>query len=1059
MLPNREWMYTMRATNNGYLHPDFACYVTSFLDFAFSNPNNVGRKIVDDKEVFQIRCPCFKCNNRIYKTRDLVELDIFTSGFMPDYYIWYAHGESYHIPSQPVGQCSIPTPTLSMGQCSNPIPSQHVSQGLNSMGFEHGEYDGYDQMVMDSMQHNNVPQDPNPTAKKFDDMLKDVNVPLWDGCQNHSKLSAATRLLNWKSECNVADSTYDKLLPIIKEMLPDGERLPRNFYETKIMLKLLELPKERIHACKNHCMLFYKEHLHLDHCRVCKAYRFKSYNSKTAKHLTWHSDHQREPGKMIHPSDGQAWKHFDKIFPDFAQETRNVRIGLCTDGFSPNNSSSTPYSCWPVFLSIYNLPPWLALKDEYIKIPLLIPGRKSPGQNLDVFLQPLIEELKLLFTSGIETYDAHRRNNFQMRVVLLWTISDFPAYAMLSGWSTHGRLACPYRGAQAGSIQLKFGRKSSWFDCHRKHLPEKHSFRKDKVNFLKNRREPLVTPIPEPTGDQIWQQVRLLPTVYKGRPYRAKGKKPDGFGVTHNWVKRSIFWELPYWRKLLIRHNLDVMHIEKNVFDNLFHIIMGTPKSKDHLKARKDIAVHCNRPLLNPISNNGDHLKGRQQRHDTKRFEPCELSKGSPLSPASVSNIGIRQKRIRSSSVVGNLSANLNEAPMFDDQEYETDWASGDDNVGRGSNDKDIGDDIVGRGSNIILTHPANSSHKPWIQILGKGFSDPSVHRQISGIVTQFIDGPWPTWKKVPVRVRKSMFERFRGLYQWLVTEEARIFETFKNVAKNRYRDVICEARDASALAAKKAGFDMPPNTKDFSVMVDFPPDWIEGEVWKALCEIWNTDSWKKNSQTAKSNRKSSVSGSISTHTSGSINTEQHRAKMKKENGIDPTWGAVFKQTHLEKSAKLKLAAGESIGSKPEDWAGGSKSQIAVDLYEKAMLEKCGPDLTLHPLGDDELWERCAGGKKKGKVYGVGSSDPSYAVSGLSGGYDCGSSNQEHALSQKVIELESRLEKDRLEREEMEARFEREVKERKDMEARFNIQMLEVVKKFTENGKVAVSSV
>ncbi|KAL4571382.1 hypothetical protein LXL04_018140 [Taraxacum kok-saghyz] len=176
---------------------------------------------------------------------------------------------------------------------------------------------------------------------------------------------------------------------------------------------------------------------------------------------------------------------------------------------------------------------------------------------------------------------------------------------------------------------------------------------------------------------------------------------------------------------------------------------------------------------------------------------------------------------------------------------------------------------------------------------------------------------------------------------------------------------------------------------------------------------------------------------------------------MKKENGVDPTWGAVFNQTHLEKSAKLKLAAGESIGSKPEDWAGGSKSQIAVDLYEKAMLEKYGPDLTLHPLGDDELWERCAGGGgggRRGKFMG-------YAVSGLSGGYDCGSSNQEHALSQKVIELESRLENDRLEREEMEARFEREVKERKDMEARFNIQMLQVVKKFTENGKVAVSSV
>ena len=35
------------------------------------------------------------------------------------------------------------------------------------------------------------------------------------------------------------------------------------------------------------------------------------------------------------------------------------------------------------------------------------------------------------------------------------------------------------------------------------------------------------------------------------------------------WRKRSIFWDLPYWGDLLIRHNLDVMHIEKNVFDNV----------------------------------------------------------------------------------------------------------------------------------------------------------------------------------------------------------------------------------------------------------------------------------------------------------------------------------------------------------------------------------------------------------------------------------------------------------------------------------------------------------
>jgi len=30
-----------------------------------------------------------------------------------------------------------------------------------------------------------------------------------------------------------------------------------------------------------------------------------------------------------------------------------------------------------------------------------------------------------------------------MRAVLIWIINDFPAYGMLSGWSMHGKLACP----------------------------------------------------------------------------------------------------------------------------------------------------------------------------------------------------------------------------------------------------------------------------------------------------------------------------------------------------------------------------------------------------------------------------------------------------------------------------------------------------------------------------------------------------------------------------------------------------------------------------------------
>ncbi|KAK9050828.1 hypothetical protein SSX86_030202 [Deinandra increscens subsp. villosa] len=663
MSSDREWMYTTRVIRGGYFNPIFAEHVTSFLDFAFTNLTDVGSQTIEGVEVLLIRCPCAKCKNQKYKSREAVEQDLITKGFMPDYWVWYAHGETF--PKQDVGQCSNPMPSHDLSHHTDYISTEDNDDDL-------GDYTGYDQMVMESMHQNHHPyyhqqrQEPNQTAEAFYTMLGQADEPLWAGSEKASTLSTTTRLLNWKSDCNVSDSTFDRMLPIFKDSLPNDEKLPRNFYETKKMLKPLEMPSQRIHVCKNHCMLYYGQFSDLDKCLVCHENRYKErgnkvpnlvmtympigprlqrlfYSKKTAQHLTWHAVHHRQLGKMIHPSEGRAWEHFDSVFPDFAQETRNIRLGLCTDGFSPNSSKGAPYSCWPVFITVYNLPPWLALKERYIQIPLIIPGPKNPTHNLDVFLQPLIEELKLLFTDGIETYDAYRMNNFQMKVALLWTISDFPAYAMLSGWGTHGKLACPYCSNKSGSFQLEFGVKACWFDCHRQHLPAKHSFRKDKINFWKNRRITSVTPIPQPTGEEIWQTVQHFPTVYQGTPYTPTSKRPNGYGNTHHWVKRSIFWELPYWRKLLIRHNLDVMHIEKNVFDNLFHMIMDTNRSKDNIKARQDLELICDRPLLNPIhGNNGKMTKNRGnytlQKKDVKKV--CEWLKKIKFPDGYASNIG-----------------------------------------------------------------------------------------------------------------------------------------------------------------------------------------------------------------------------------------------------------------------------------------------------------------------------------------------------------------------------------------------------------------------------------
>ena len=44
---------------------------------------------------------------------------------------------------------------------------------------------------------------------------------------------------------------------------------------------------------------------------------------------------------------------------------------------------------------------------------------------------------------GVETYDAHTKQNFRLYAAILWPINNFPAYGDLSGWSTKDYLACP----------------------------------------------------------------------------------------------------------------------------------------------------------------------------------------------------------------------------------------------------------------------------------------------------------------------------------------------------------------------------------------------------------------------------------------------------------------------------------------------------------------------------------------------------------------------------------------------------------------------------------------
>jgi hypothetical protein len=47
---------------------------------------------------------------------------------------------------------------------------------------------------------------------------------------------------------------------------------------------------------------------------------------------------------LRHPTDGEAWRSFDILHPDFMADSRNVRLGLTADGFNPFRNMSTSHS-------------------------------------------------------------------------------------------------------------------------------------------------------------------------------------------------------------------------------------------------------------------------------------------------------------------------------------------------------------------------------------------------------------------------------------------------------------------------------------------------------------------------------------------------------------------------------------------------------------------------------------------------------------------------------------------------------------------------------------------
>ena len=147
-------------------------------------------------------------------------------------------------------------------------------------------------------------------------------------------------------------------------------------------------------------------------------------SSKISKDMRWHDECRHDDGVLRHPADGQAWKEFNVRYLGFSNDARSVRLGLASDGFNPYRLMNTTYSTWPIILIPYNLPPWSCMKPSSFILSMIIPGKEGPGNNIDIYMRPLIHELKLLW-KGVNAFDSYTNVNFKLKAALMWTINDF----------------------------------------------------------------------------------------------------------------------------------------------------------------------------------------------------------------------------------------------------------------------------------------------------------------------------------------------------------------------------------------------------------------------------------------------------------------------------------------------------------------------------------------------------------------------------------------------------------------------------------------------------------
>lgn len=249
---------------------------------------------------------------------------------------------------------------------------------------------------------------------------------------------------------------------------------------------------------------------------------------------------------MRGPYDLLQWQHVKYKHVEFSSHSRNVHLGLCTDGVNPYSKKRSTHSLCHVFLLNYNIPPWLTIKNFFVMLSLLIPGLEAIIVTyFDVFLCPLLEELSELWTEGVLCNDAACSRGeaiFTLCAIILWCIHNFLAYAMMGGTSNKGYYVCLVCKPNTPSRFAKHLSKVVYGGSHRRWLPQNHPFRRDMSVFLKEELEE------EPARMNAIGHIRWAYMCAEYARYGGRSAANDDPMLCSGIKRLPTLFTLPHWK-------------------------------------------------------------------------------------------------------------------------------------------------------------------------------------------------------------------------------------------------------------------------------------------------------------------------------------------------------------------------------------------------------------------------------------------------------------------------------------------------------------------------------